>query len=355
MLKKQIDVPLEVKELSEDGTFSGYASVYGVEDLDGDVIEHGAFKDAKPGIPMLWQHNPTNPIGVYPVLKNDDKGLYVEGKLVLEVQQAKEAYALMKAGVPLALSVGFSVPPGGIEWDDKKKVRRIKTAELWEASVVTFPANPQAKILSVKRATRFRDLPLAPRDRAWDRAAAERRVRRWAGAEDEPNERYRQAFFWYDDSEPENFGSYKLMFADVVDGELRAVPRGVFAAAAAIEGARGGVNLPSGDVPAVRRHIARYYAKMSDEWGEELLPPWEKSAGEAFADLLAAQADLIERPKEFEAFLRDAGFHRDQAKAIATRYKDAVMKTRRDAEDEDADELIQLMERIRKSMGTTQE
>src|SRR5688572_5686140 len=57
----------------------------------------------------------------------------------------------------------------------------------------------------------FQDLPLADRDRAWDGDAAEKRVRKWAGAEDEPNARYRDAHAWYDSDKPENFGSYKLL------------------------------------------------------------------------------------------------------------------------------------------------
>src|SRR3954466_16435194 len=72
----------------------------------------------------------------------------------------------------------------------------------------------------------FQDLPLADRDREWDGAAAEKRVRGWAGAEDGPNAKYRDAHVWYDEAKPDNFGSYKLLVADVVDGRLKAVPRG---------------------------------------------------------------------------------------------------------------------------------
>ncbi|MGY2873496.1 hypothetical protein ACVW00_000686 [Marmoricola sp. URHA0025 HA25] len=118
--------------------------------------------------------------------------------------------------------------------------------------------------------TTFQDLPLADRDREWDGDAAERRVRRWADAEDEPNERYRDAHVWYDADEKDNFTAYKLLVADVVDGELRAVPRGVMAAANVVQGARGGVDLPKSDVERVKSHLAKYYAKMDDE------APWER-------------------------------------------------------------------------------
>ena len=116
----------------------------------------------------------------------------------------------------------------------------------------------------------FQDLPLADRDRAWDGNAAEKRVRKWAGAEDEPNAKYRDAHAWYDDDNPENFGSYKLLYADVIDGRLKAAPRGVMAAAAVMEGSRGGVNLPKDDIPRVKSHLGKYYKKMGED------PPWDR-------------------------------------------------------------------------------
>jgi hypothetical protein len=118
--------------------------------------------------------------------------------------------------------------------------------------------------------TAFKDLPLAPRDREWDGDAAERRVRKWAGAQDEPNEKYRDAHVWYDSDKKDNFTGYKLLIADVVGDRLVAVPRGVMAAGAVMQGSRGGVDLPKSDVDRVKSHLAKYYAKMDDE------PPWER-------------------------------------------------------------------------------
>lgn len=112
--------------------------------------------------------------------------------------------------------------------------------------------------------TAFQDLPLADRDREWDGDAAERRVRAWAKAEDEPNEKYRDAHVWYDSEKKGNFTAYKLLIADVVDGRLVAVPRGIMAAAAVMQGSRGGVDLPRDDVDRVKSHLAKYYAKMDD-------------------------------------------------------------------------------------------
>ena len=117
--------------------------------------------------------------------------------------------------------------------------------------------------------TAFQDLPLTDRDRAWDADAAEKRVREWADAQDEPNERYRDAHVWYDADAKENFTAYKLLVADVIDGRLKAVPRGVFAAAAVMQGSRGGVDVPDRDRDRIKSHLAKYYAKLDET------PPWE--------------------------------------------------------------------------------
>jgi hypothetical protein len=117
--------------------------------------------------------------------------------------------------------------------------------------------------------TAFQDLPLADRDREWDGAAAEKRVRAWADAEDDPNEKYRDAHVWYDADAKQNFTAYKLLIGDVVGGKLVAVPRGVFAAAAVMQGSRGGVDLPAKDVDRVKSHLAKYYAKLDET------PPWD--------------------------------------------------------------------------------
>jgi hypothetical protein len=117
--------------------------------------------------------------------------------------------------------------------------------------------------------TSFQDLPLADRDREWDGDAAEKRVREWAGAKDEPNAKYRDAHVWYDADKKDNFTAYKLLIADVVNGRLVAVPRAVMAAGGIMQGAHGGINIPSGDVERVKSHLAKYYKKMDDT------PPWD--------------------------------------------------------------------------------
>jgi hypothetical protein len=118
--------------------------------------------------------------------------------------------------------------------------------------------------------TKFQDYPLADRDRSWDGDAAEKRVRKHTHADDAPNAAYRNAHVWYDGDAADNYTAYKLLIADVVDGRLLAVPRAVMAAGGIMQGAHGGINLPSSDVARVKAHLARYYDKMGET------PPWDR-------------------------------------------------------------------------------
>jgi hypothetical protein len=118
--------------------------------------------------------------------------------------------------------------------------------------------------------TTFRDFPLAARDREWDGAAAEKRIRAWADAEDEPNGKYRDAHLWYDAGRKQNFTAYKLLITDVVNGRQVAVPRAIMAAGNIMQGSRGGIDLPESDITRVKNHLAKYYEKMGET------APWER-------------------------------------------------------------------------------
>lgn len=160
MANKTLSVPFKIKSVTDEGTFSGYGSVFGVVDSYGDVVEKGAFKaslevwEEKGKLPvMLWQHRHDEPIGVYEKMYEDEHGLFVEGRLLVEDDPlAKRAHAHMKAGSISGLSIGYSVPKGGGEWDETEDVYRLKQIKLWEVSPVTFPANEEAQIDTVKSA-----------------------------------------------------------------------------------------------------------------------------------------------------------------------------------------------------------
>lgn len=138
--------------------------------------------------------------------------------------------------------------------------------------------------------TAFQDLPLADRDRPWDGDAAEKRVRKWADATEEPNHKYRDTHVWYDKEHKDNFTAYKLLIADVINGKLTAVPRGVMAAAGVVQGSRGGVDIPKADVDHVKSHLAKYYAKMDDT------PPWTADLVTVLKPTGATQALLRSSP-----------------------------------------------------------
>lgn len=157
---KQLAAHFKVKSLGEDGTFSGYGSVFDHVDSYSDVVHRGAFRESlktwaqKGGFPaMLWQHKYDEPLGVYTKMEEDDHGLYLEGRLLIDDDPlAKRAYAHLMAGSLTGLSIGYSIPSGGAEWDNGAGVYRLKQVDLWEVSLVTFPANDAARVETVKSA-----------------------------------------------------------------------------------------------------------------------------------------------------------------------------------------------------------
>lgn len=269
-MKEKILVRFEVKadQITEDDGFfyiSGYGSVFGNVDLGRDVVMAGAFAkclERKSPIKMLWQHDANMPIGVWSSIKEDSYGLLMQGKLPKnDTFVSGRVVPQLKAGSLDGLSIGYYVQDFFLD----NNIRYIKEADLVETSIVTFPMNPAAVIHSMKAATAFKDLPLAEDDTPWDSAAAVKRVRDHTNSMEAPSAAYKDAFFWYDSESPEDFTAYKLPFADVIDGKLMAIPRAIFAAAAAINGARGGVDIPESDIAGVKRSIDRYYDKMDRE------------------------------------------------------------------------------------------
>lgn len=151
---KKISATLELKSIDAEGRFAGYASVFDVVDNQRDIVLHGAFaqtiRDRAPQIKLLWQHQTDEPIGVIEALFEDARGLYVEGRLLLDVARSREAFTLMKAGAVTGLSIGYS--PVRYSVDPDSGVRRLAAVDLFEISLVTFPANQSANVTVVKAA-----------------------------------------------------------------------------------------------------------------------------------------------------------------------------------------------------------
>lgn len=147
---------LEIKEMGEKGAFSGYASTFGGEpDSYGDIIAKGAYKDSlqehssrKTMPKMFWQHSPNEPIGQWVTAKEDEKGLFVEGRLNMGVQRGREAYELLKAGDIDGLSIGYRVKEYSV--DEENDIWTLEKIDLHEISVVSIGANTAATIDDVK-------------------------------------------------------------------------------------------------------------------------------------------------------------------------------------------------------------
>lgn len=162
---KTKDFALQVKDVSEEGTFTGYGSIFGNVDSYGEKVMPGAFAESlarhrKEGSKplMLWQHDPSEPIGVWEDLAEDGKGLRGTGRFVLETTRGREAYALLKAGALKGLSIGYRE----IEAEPDGNIRLLKKLDLMEISVVSFPANRRARIDAVKEALNRGGLPTLP-------------------------------------------------------------------------------------------------------------------------------------------------------------------------------------------------
>jgi len=257
----------------EEGTFSGIASVFGslIQAWMPTVIEPGAFtktlKEQAKRIKLLWQHDANEPIGLPIELVETVNGLELKGRISM-TQRGREALLLMRDKVIDEMSIGFDP----IKWEMEDKgngelLRHVKEVKLWEVSLVTFAADPLARIMAVHSVVPFQNLPLADEDRAWSAAAALKRVKEKCGLDGDTPDwgMFRKAHVWWDEDEPEKMGSYKLPIADIVDGKMTVVPRAIFAAAARLNQA----DVPDEDVDRIKIHLGRYYAAM------DRTAPWD--------------------------------------------------------------------------------
>lgn len=154
METKRFNVAAEIKAVDDSGVIEGYGSVFGNLDSYSDIVAPGAFakslEEAKASgrMPaMLWQHNQEEPIGVWTEMREDDRGLFVKGKLA-DTQRGKEARELIKLGALTGLSIGYTTRSYQVDRENDSRV--LTDVQLWEVSPVTFPANSEARITGVK-------------------------------------------------------------------------------------------------------------------------------------------------------------------------------------------------------------
>lgn len=298
------------------------------QDVIGDVVEtKGAdLSYYRKHSVFLWAHDHTIPtLGRSLWIKKDPDNADIKIKVQFQdtTQFAKEIYELYRTKYLRGCSIGFRVKPGGIEsleGDDKASggVRFTKWM-LIEVSGCNCPAHPDAVAVAksivttdrLKEELGFNDnektvggkrgLPLASEDRRWDATRAERGVRNWAGGDKEDIDwsKYKQAFVWYNPEDSENFRAYKLPFAEIIDGSLKAVWRGIASAMGVLMGARGGVDIPGNERKPVYNFLVSYYKKFDKD------PPEFKEYTEDEIEDLIAEYELEE--EEFKPIDYDEG------------------------------------------------
>jgi len=236
-------------------------------------------------VPIYLEHvSANNAVGVAKLIWNPEKmRVEFEGEVFDE-----EVEKAIRAGAIKHVSLGADYDI--LDFFDSYSVPR--GLEFRELSLVAIPGIPEANLEVVEsaqkefeidieeirarqkvieRAVKPHETPKADEDKEWDADAAIARIRKWAstdgsGEKDKIDwEKYRQAFAWYDENDPENFGSYKLPHHDIVDGKFVVVWRGVAAAMAALMGARGGVDIPNEDWDSVYSHLKKHYEQFDKE------------------------------------------------------------------------------------------
>jgi HK97 family phage prohead protease len=153
------------REPDANGEFEGYASVFSVVDQGMDVVAPGAFRKSLGSgrkVKMLWQHDQGQMIGVWDEIKEDERGLFVKGRLLKDVRRGAEAITLMRAGALDSMSIGYRTIEASSEADGR--VRKLSEIDLFEISLVTFPMLQEAQVTAMKSIKTERDFERFLRD-----------------------------------------------------------------------------------------------------------------------------------------------------------------------------------------------
>jgi len=283
--------PLDGPDDGPRGRFSGYLACYTL-DSQGDIIERGAFsktlgemrarqqkRAGTPGgrylFPIFWNHDSDKPIGGFVDAYEDSNGLYVTGEFDLDTELGHTAYSATIKGYVPAMSIGYFP----IKRDyDRNGYRHLKEVALFEGSVVSVPANPDAIIMEVKTATGKASWPLGARDTAWDNGAAHKRIVAWAtDAQGAVNTAKLKSVHFYSPTgdAASNVSAFKLLFCDVVGGEVKAMPRGIMACAGS-HGVEHTDGISAAEVDTIKNKISAYYRRMAAEFDDKsIVAPWD--------------------------------------------------------------------------------
>ncbi len=301
MEKKVLDCQfsIDIKNIVEEdniGIIEGIASAFGNVDDGRDIVVQGAFTESlrkiqstKGKIPLLLQHSPKDVIGKIRSenIRETKEGLFVKAEINLGTTLGRDTFALVKNQDLDRFSIGYKTIESSI--DTVNRARRLEVLDLWEVSVVSFAMNDKAAITAVKSIFHdlsiLRDDDMQPNTRyEWDEAKALENI---TASQDDLKSAYLL-------ENEEDDGENKFLIADIVDGELKAIPRAIFAAAGALCGDRGGLGLSDEQKTSMQRNIERYYEKLDIE------SPFKKGVGPNELGRMS--------PKQIKTYLRDNGF-----------------------------------------------
>lgn len=326
--RKTFDCQFEIKQ--EDNEYF-YLKAYGASfnniDAVNDVIEPKAFeksiKTRKPK--LLYGHDTKSPtIGIIDSIQEDNNGLLFEARMPKEDDFVRgRLMPQIKIGAMNSFSIGYKVKQAE---NNKQGNRMLKEIDLYEISLVTFPANDKATLQSFKAVDPELNLPLADREKEWDSNKAVANIRQYTDSNDAPSLDYANYFLYYDAENEDNFTAYKLPFVDIIDNEPTIIPRAIFAIAGALQGARGGLDVPTADRQEIINKINALYVRMAKEFEDEtLISPLKKDLIESIDSIRALEKAIASK------------FSNQDAKTIVAKAKDIFqrdveVKDQRDAE-----------------------
>ena len=295
----------------------GYIATWD-RDRGNDKFHKGAFLDSL----KQWRKEKRDPkvkemhgktIGVYPLkyLKEDDVGLFGHAYLNMEIMQGREAYSKAKMGIYDRKSIGFSADPDTTKGDFPYG-REIYKAHIYEGSLVDEPMNLAARITDVKCIQEFQNLPIADSMTKFDKRIARANVAEFAEAIDEPNENYSKAFVVVGDGT--KFSGHQLQIADIVDGEIKIIPRALVRAVCKLRTGKGIEGMSEEQKQEAQVHIEKYYNKL------KYTSPWEDTS---MLNLILGTEDEIKNLslRDIEQALKDCGASDSQAKCLISQIK----------------------------------
>ena len=312
-MKETKSFAFEVKATAEENnifTFEGYASTFNNIDHGDDVVIRGAFANSlaqNSQVPILWGHKMNEPpVGISVQLYEDDKGLFIKGNLPKDdTLVSGRIIPQMKIGSIKEMSIGFFTKNFDMAKDG---IRLLKEIELMEVSLVTKAMNSQALVSGFKSFAGTTKLPLAPRDRNWDGTQAEQRIREYTNSIEAPNQDYRKYFMYFDGENANLFGSYKLLFADIINGEPHIIPKAIFSIAGILNGARGGVDITDADKNRIKPVVNQLYKRMADEFNDD--------------SITSPLIKCFDTERDIEQTLKSHGFSSTEAKTVISKIKE---------------------------------